>query len=57
MRRFAYELLDGFTDVPFGGNPLAVFLDAVGLGDGELQLVARELALCAVMGAGALQLP
>jgi trans-2,3-dihydro-3-hydroxyanthranilate isomerase len=46
VRRFAYELLDVFTDVPFGGNPLAVFPEATGLGDGELQLVARELALC-----------
>ena len=27
MRRFAYELLDVFTDVPFGRNPIGILED------------------------------
>lgn len=40
-----YHLLDVFTDRPFGGNQLAVFLDAPALGDDVMQCVARELNL------------
>ena len=40
-----YERLDVFTDVPFGGNPLAVFLDADGLDPATMQRIAGELNL------------
>ncbi len=35
--------VDVFTDRIFGGNPLAVILDATGLADAEMQAIAREL--------------
>jgi trans-2,3-dihydro-3-hydroxyanthranilate isomerase len=38
-----YVLVDVFADRPLAGNPLAVFLDAAGLDDETLQLVAREM--------------
>jgi trans-2,3-dihydro-3-hydroxyanthranilate isomerase len=37
-----YCTLDVFTDRRFGGNPLAVVLDAQGLDDATMQAVARE---------------
>lgn len=37
--------VDVFTDRIFGGNPLAVFPDGAGLGDGEMQAIAREMNL------------
>lgn len=40
-----YHLLDVFTDVPFGGNPLAVFADAPVLEPEMMQRIARELNL------------
>ena len=40
-----YHLLDVFTDVPFGGNPLAVFADAPILEAEQMQRIARELNL------------
>ena len=40
-----YHLLDVFTDVPFGGNQLAVFPGADGLDAGDMQRIAGELAL------------
>ena len=40
-----YHLLDVFTDVPFGGNQLAVFPDAAPLDAGDMQRIAGELAL------------
>lgn len=40
-----YLLLDVFTDVPFEGNPLAVFLHAEGLSGDLMQRIARELNL------------
>jgi trans-2,3-dihydro-3-hydroxyanthranilate isomerase len=40
-----YHLLDVFTDVPFGGNPLAVFADAPVLESELMQRIARELNL------------
>jgi len=43
MRRFAYLHVDVFTDKPFGGNPLSVFLDAQGLSADEMQAIAREM--------------
>jgi trans-2,3-dihydro-3-hydroxyanthranilate isomerase len=44
-RRFSFVTVDVFTDVRFGGNPLAVFPDASGLGDGEMQQLAAEFNL------------
>ncbi len=44
-RTYAYQVVDVFTDVPFEGNPLAVFPDAAGLGDEQMQTLARELNL------------
>jgi trans-2,3-dihydro-3-hydroxyanthranilate isomerase len=40
-----YFLLDVFTDQPFGGNPLAVFVDPGPLSDGQMQRIAAELNL------------
>jgi trans-2,3-dihydro-3-hydroxyanthranilate isomerase len=37
--------VDVFTDEPFGGNPLAVFPEAEGLTDQEMQQLAREMNL------------
>ncbi len=37
--------VDVFTDMPFGGNPLAVFPDAEGLPAGTMQQLAREMNL------------
>lgn len=37
-----YVTIDVFTDRPFGGNPLAVVLDAAGLATAQMQAVARE---------------
>ena len=45
MRRFAFVTVDVFTDRRFGGNPLAVFPDAHGLSDGEMQSLAAEFNL------------
>ena len=39
----SYHLLDVFTDRPYGGNPLAVFVDPGPLSDGEMQRIAGEL--------------
>jgi trans-2,3-dihydro-3-hydroxyanthranilate isomerase len=43
----AYEFvqLDVFTQTPLTGNPLAIFTDARGLDDGEMQALAREMNL------------
>lgn len=43
--RYRYLTADVFTDQPFGGNPLAVFLEAQGISDARMQQVARELNL------------
>ncbi|WP_454914718.1 PhzF family phenazine biosynthesis protein [Xanthobacter sediminis] len=40
-----YVTLDVFTTRPFGGNPLAVVLDASGLDDAAMQQIAREFNL------------
>lgn len=37
-----YMTVDVFTDTPFGGNPLAVFPDARGVAEADLQKIARE---------------
>jgi trans-2,3-dihydro-3-hydroxyanthranilate isomerase len=38
-----YVIADVFTDVPFGGNQLAVFHDADGLDTRQMQALAREM--------------
>lgn len=44
-RRFSLVKVDVFTPVPLEGNQLAVFTDARGLSDTEMQSVAREMNL------------
>lgn len=43
MPNYAYETVDVFTDRRFGGNPLAVFTDARGLSDVQMQALAAEM--------------
>lgn len=45
MKSHAYHLVDVFTDRPFGGNPLAVFLDGRGMSDALMQAIAKEFNL------------
>lgn len=45
MKEHDFVQVDVFTDVPFGGNPLAVFPEAEGLTSGEMQKLAREMNL------------
>jgi trans-2,3-dihydro-3-hydroxyanthranilate isomerase len=45
MRNFSFVTVDVFTERRFGGNQLAVFPDAQGLGDGEMQALAAEFNL------------
>jgi trans-2,3-dihydro-3-hydroxyanthranilate isomerase len=45
VRTFRYVVADVFTDTPLAGNPVAVFTDARGLEDDEMQRLARELNL------------
>jgi trans-2,3-dihydro-3-hydroxyanthranilate isomerase len=45
LRRLPFVQLDVFSSQPFEGNPLAVFLDGRGLGDKEMQALAREMNL------------
>jgi trans-2,3-dihydro-3-hydroxyanthranilate isomerase len=45
MQTYPFVTLDVFTDRRFGGNPLAVFPDARGLSDGQMQALAREFNL------------
>jgi trans-2,3-dihydro-3-hydroxyanthranilate isomerase len=40
--KYEYCTLDVFTDRRFGGNPLAVVLDAHGIDDATMQSIARE---------------
>src|SRR5215216_7506802 len=42
MSHVAYEVVDVFTTSRFGGNPLAVILDARGLADALMQQIAAE---------------
>src|SRR5262245_16049504 len=44
-REYRFAQVDVFTDRIFGGNPLAVVLDAAGLTDVEMQSIAREMNL------------
>jgi trans-2,3-dihydro-3-hydroxyanthranilate isomerase len=45
MRTFQFVTVDVFTDRRFGGNPLAVFPDAQGMSDTEMQSLAAEFNL------------
>ena len=45
MPRFAFVTVDVFTDRRFGGNPLAVFPDAEGMSDPDMQALAAEFNL------------
>lgn len=45
MRTLHYSVLDVFAERPLEGNPLAVFHDAAGLSDEEMQALARETNL------------
>ena len=45
MTGYRFITLDVFTDQAFGGNPLAVFPQATGIGDGQMQAIAREFNL------------
>lgn len=44
-RTLQFYQADVFTDLPFGGNPVAVVPDSTGLSDHELQQIAREMNL------------
>src|SRR5438552_18273102 len=44
-RTYEFVQLDVFTQEPLAGNPLAIFPDARGLNDGEMQALAREMNL------------
>ncbi len=43
--KLKFHTLDVFTDRPFGGNPLAVVLNADQLSTGEMQAITREFNL------------
>lgn len=45
MPRYRFHTLDVFTDTPFGGNPLAVVLDADDLSGESMQIIAAEFNL------------
>lgn len=42
---YAYHLVNVFAETYFGGNPLAVFPQADGLTDQQMQLIARQFNL------------
>ena len=44
-RTYEFVQLDVFTQTPLMGNPLAIFTDARGLDDDEMQALAREMNL------------
>src|SRR5215831_16717391 len=44
-RTYEFVQVDVFTQTPLAGNPLAIFPDARGLNDGEMQALAREMNL------------
>src|SRR6476469_7696000 len=45
MARFSFVTVDVFTEKRFGGNPLAVFPDARGMADADMQALAAEFNL------------
>jgi trans-2,3-dihydro-3-hydroxyanthranilate isomerase len=44
-RTYDFVQVDVFTQTPLAGNPLAIFPDASGLSDAEMQALAREMNL------------
>src|ERR687887_813221 len=44
-RSYEFVQLDVFTRTPLTGNPLAIFTDAHGLSDAQMQALAREMNL------------
>jgi len=44
MKKTIYQV-DAFTDVPFGGNPAGVVLDAIGLNHNDMLKIARQMNL------------
>src|SRR5213075_1286344 len=44
-RTYEFVQLDVFTQMPLSGNPLAIFPEARGLNDAEMQALAREMNL------------
>jgi trans-2,3-dihydro-3-hydroxyanthranilate isomerase len=44
-RTYEFTQVDVFTHTPLAGNPLAIFPDARGLNDAEMQALAREMNL------------
>jgi len=44
-RTYEFTQIDVFTQTPLAGNPLAIFPDAHGLNDAEMQALAREMNL------------
>jgi trans-2,3-dihydro-3-hydroxyanthranilate isomerase len=45
LPKYNFVQLDVFTDRAFAGNPLAVFPEAEGIGDEQMQQIAREMNL------------
>src|SRR5207248_11381218 len=45
VRTYEFVQVDVFTQTPLAGNPLAIFTDARGLNDDEMQALAREMNL------------
>jgi trans-2,3-dihydro-3-hydroxyanthranilate isomerase len=45
VKSYPFVTLDVFTSTRFGGNPLAVFPDARGLSDADMQALAKEFNL------------
>jgi trans-2,3-dihydro-3-hydroxyanthranilate isomerase len=43
MKTYRIKTVDAFTRTPFAGNPAGVVLDARGLTDSQMQLIAREM--------------
>jgi len=44
-RNYEFVQVDAFTKTPLAGNPLAIFTNAHGLNDSEMQALAREMNL------------
>lgn len=49
MQSYPYLLVNVFATSHFGGNPLAVFYEADGLTDLQMQLIARQFNLSEVV--------
>lgn len=42
MQKYPFVLVNVFAETHFGGNPLAVFPDAKGLSNDEMQQIAAQ---------------